>query len=205
MLKFVLYVLLATIVIGIVAGGIHLWKVASRNQKEMAQYAKASSTPIRPLGKVLIVYYSLSGNTRDIAERIQKQTQAELYEIKLQQPLKPGIKLYYDTWKQVKDRQYPELAGNLPDFSQYDLIIVGSPVWMYTVATPVMAFLHKADFAGNPVAVFTTQGSNPGTFFTDFKNNARNAKIISQIEFNNLPTKYNIALDNKIAAWLRRL
>ncbi len=205
MLKYVLYVLMAAVVIGVAAGGIHLWKVAARNQKEMAQYAKAPQTPARPLGKVLVVYYSLSGNTRDIAARIQKQTGAALYEIKPEQALKPGIRLYYDVWKQVREKQYPQPGGTLPDFSEYDLIIVGSPVWMYTVATPVMGFLQQADFAGRPVAVFTTQGSNPGTFFADFKNNARNAKIVSEIEFNNLPPKYDTALDNKIAAWLRRL
>lgn len=63
----------------------------------------------------------------------------------------------------------------------------------------------KADFSGRPVAVFTTQGSNPGTTFADFKKAARNADIVSTIEFNNLPEKYDAAVDNKVAEWLRSL
>lgn len=77
--------------------------------------------------------------------------------------------LYYRVWKQLKDNQLPQLAGTMPDFSRYDLIVFGTPVWMYTMATPVQSFLQKADFSGRPVAVFTTQGSNPGTTFADFK------------------------------------
>lgn len=110
-----------------------------------------------------------------------------MHEIKLQTPLSPGLGLYYTVWKQLRGKTLPPVAEPLPDFSGYDLVIVGAPVWMYTVATPMQSFLQQADFSGRPVAVFTTQGSNPGTFFADFKNAARNADIVSTIEFNNLP------------------
>lgn len=171
----------------------------------MSRYAESPREPLPDLGKVLVVYYSLSGNTRDIAARIQKQAAADVHEIKLQTPLSPGLGLYYTVWKQLRGKTLPPVAEPLPDFSGYDLVIVGAPVWMYTVATPMQSFLQQADFSGRPVAVFTTQGSNPGTFFADFKNAARNADIVSTIEFNNLPEKYDAAVDNKVAVWLRSL
>lgn len=205
MLKYVLYAVLVLIIAGVAAGGMHLWRVAKRNKAEMSRYAEAPRTPLPDLGKVLVVYYSLSGNTRDIAARIQKQTNADVYAIELKEPLSPGMMLYYKVWKQLKDNQLPQLAGTMPDFSRYDLIVFGTPVWMYTMATPVQSFLQKADFAGRPVAVFTTQGSNPGTTFADFKKAARNADVVSTIEFNNLPEKYDAAVDNKVAEWLRSL
>ena len=205
MLKYVLYAVLLLIVTGVVAGGVHLWRVAKRNKAEMSRYAESPREPLPDLGKVLVVYYSLSGNTRDIAARIQKQAAADVHEIKLQTPLSPGLGLYYTVWKQLRGKTLPPVAEPLPDFSGYDLVIVGAPVWMYTVATPMQSFLQQADFSGRPVAVFTTQGSNPGTFFADFKNAARNADIVSTIEFNKLPEKYDAAVDNKVAVWLRSL
>lgn len=76
MLKYVLYAVLLLIVAGVVAGGVHLWRVAKRNKAEMSRYAESPREPLPDLGKVLVVYYSLSGNTRDIAARIQKQPAA---------------------------------------------------------------------------------------------------------------------------------
>ncbi len=205
MLKYTLYIVVILIAAGLSIGAFHLWRVADKNKKEMAQYAAPPAEPLKSHGKVLVVYYSLSGNTKDIAQRIQKQSTADLYEIRLKQPFSPGASLYFNIKKQLRDGNYPELAGTLPDFSKYDLIIVGSPVWWYTLATPVLSFLQTADFAGKPVAVFTTQGSNPGTSFADFKKAAQNADVISTMEFNNLSGKYETAVDNKIAHWLRLL
>ena len=76
---------------------------------------------------------------------------------------------------------------------------------MYTVATPMQSFLQQADFSGRPVAVFTTQGSNPGTFFADFKNAARIAAAVATLDLNNPLANYNAAVDNKVAVWLRSL
>ena len=94
MLKYVLYAVLLLIVAGVVAGGVHLWRVAKRNKAEMSRYAESPREPLPDLGKVLVVYYSLSGNTRDIAARIQKQAAADVHEIKLQTPLSPRLGLY---------------------------------------------------------------------------------------------------------------
>ena len=62
MLKYVLYAVLLLIVAGVVAGGVHLWRVAKRNKAEMSRYAESPREPLPDLGKVLVVYYSLSGN-----------------------------------------------------------------------------------------------------------------------------------------------
>ena len=114
-------------------------------------------------------------------------------------------KMYIDVKKQLKTGKYPELNGEIPDFESYDLIFVGSPVWWYTAATPVLAFLEQADFKGKQVAPFSTQGSNSGTFAADFKAKSVNAVILEGREFNNISNKYNDAVDNKISVWLNEL
>ena len=82
MFKYLLQIVVIVTVVGLFSGGFHLYRVAQRNKKEMAPYQGAPIALKGDFGKVLVVYYSLTGNTKDIAERIQKKTQADVYEIK---------------------------------------------------------------------------------------------------------------------------
>ncbi len=201
-MKIILYIVLAAIVIGGISGGLHLWKVAKKNAQEMATFAELKPQSLDKNKKILVIYYSLTGHTEDIAEQIKAQANADLYAIELQEPLPKGWMGYYEIWKQYKDKNYPRIKSTMPNLSGYDLVILGSPVWMYTISTPVQSFLKQADFQQKPVAVYSTQGSNPGTFFADIKKEAKNANIISEIEFNNLPQKYDEAVNAKINQWL---
>lgn len=205
MLKILFYIVLVGVVIGLLSGGIHLYRVSKRNAAEMSQYEGLSIAAQPFPGKTLVIYYSLSGHTKDIAERIQKMTGGDIYAIKTTTKLDRYPWFYLNLKRQLSTKKYPELEGNIPDLSQYDTIFVGSPVWWYTMATPMYAFLQKVDFLGKRVVPFSTQGSNVGTFFTDFASLARHAKLQKSASFNNLPDKYNQAVDNKIAAWLNSL
>ena len=55
MLKYVIYAVLLLIVAGVVAGGVHLWRVAKRNKAEMSRYAESPREPLPDLGKVRVV------------------------------------------------------------------------------------------------------------------------------------------------------
>lgn len=205
MLKTISYILVFLIGGGLATGGFHLCRVYFKNKKELAPYMGANIETTKDFGKTLVVYYSLSGKTRDIAERIKEKTNADIYEINTEEEIKPGASLYMNIKKQIRSGQYPKLRGEIPDFSSYDIIFVGTPIWWYTASTPVLSFLEQADFKGKKVVPFSTQGSNPGTFIEDFKRKAKNAAILEAKTFNNLSKKYDEAVDNKIAAWLNGL
>lgn len=205
MLKYVIYALLAVITIIIIAGGIHLWRVAQKNKQEMSRYQGAPVTVKQSFGKTLVIYYSLSGHTKEIAEKIRTLTNADIYEIKTAEKIDTVPWFYLKIKQQLKTGNFPRLAGDLPDFSSYDLIFFGAPVWWYTIATPAQSFLKQADFKNKEVAPFSTQGSNCGTFTSDFGKLAQKTRILPFAAFNNLPEKYNAAVDNKIATWLNSL
>lgn len=205
MLKYIVYVVAAIAVIGLAAGAFHLCRVNIKNKKEMAPYMNQKPDLTARLGKVLVVYYSLSGNTKDIAQRIKTQTNADLYEITSAEEIKAGASLYRKIKKQLKTGKYPAVKEDFPNFSDYDIIFVGSPVWWYTAATPVLSFLEKADFKGKKVVPFATQGSNPGAFDKDFAAKVKNAVLLEGRKFNNLSKKYDNAVDNKITVWLNGL
>ena len=204
-MKYIVYAILAAVIIGMAAGALHLYKVSQKNKKEMAQYNQKEVLKQQSLGKVLVVYYSLSGHTKEIAEKVKILTNADIYEIKTAETLKANPAFYMKVKQQLKDGNYPKLAAPLPDMGQYDMIFVGSPVWWYTISTPVLSFLQQADFKGKKVVPFSTQGSNYGTFFEDFQQKAQNAVIQPAADFNNLPTKYDRAVENKIIKWINSL
>ena len=205
MLRIVIFSVLALAVIAGAAGIFHLYRVSARNKKEMSEYVSGNGTVNKNFGKVLVVYYSLSGRTRDIAERIQAKTGSDIYEIKTAREIKTSPSFCLKIKSDLKNGIYPELQGDLPDMGRYDIIFVGSPIWWYTAATPVLAFLSKADFKAKKVVPFSTQGSNAGTFLEDFVKMAKNANVTEYRSFNNIGKEYDKAVDNKISAWLNGL
>lgn len=205
MFKIILYFIILAALVGGAVGAWHLTRVALRNKKEMAPFTGTPVAYQNDLGRVLVVYYSLSGHTRDIAEKIAHKTNADIYEIQTAEKLPAAPMLYFAVKKQLKNADYPAVSPIMPDFKAYDTIFVGSPIWWYTAATPVYAFLKQADFAGKNVVPFSTQGSNVSSYFEDFKAMAKNGHILKGESFNNLPRKYDQAVDNKINVWLNSL
>ncbi len=203
MLKVVLYVIiLAAIVIG-GASFYHLRRVAAKNKAEMANFDKEVKLNA-DLGKVLVVYYSLTGHTKDIAEQIATKTGADIFEIKTVETYSsPSV--YMKSKKELTSKNYPELQGNLPNVADYDTIFVGGPVWWYTMAPALYSYLKVTDFGGARVVPFSTQGSNFGSFYKDFADMAKNAQILPSENFNNIDEKYKEQVSNKINAWLNKL
>ena len=205
MFKYLLYTLVGiTITIGI-SSLFHLGKVHLKNQSEMSKYIDKKEEYTNDLGNVLVIYYSLTGKTAKIAKDIQEITKADTYEIKTVSEFKNGFSFYSEIKKQIKTKDYPKIKNDFPNFDRYDTIFVGSPVWWYTVSTPVSAFLKKVNFNNKKVISFSTQGSNYGNFFTDFKEQAQDAIVINGASFNNLSKEYNEAVKNKIIVWLNSI
>ncbi len=203
-MKIALYIILALILIVGISTCVHLYNVSKRNKKEMAKYSTAVSLNAN-LGKTLVIYYSLTGNTREIALQIQALTKADIYEIKPKEEIKQSPSLYMTSKKQISSGNYPEIINNFPNIDGYNTIFVGSPVWWYTAAPVVLEFLKEFDFKNKNVVPFSTQGSNYGTFFEDFKAKAKNANILKGESFNNLNSSYNEQVKNKIITWLNSL
>ncbi len=205
MFKFLISIVGLVLLISLIISGLHLLRVAYKNKKELSQFADKKIVYNNNLGKVLIVYYSLGGNTKQIAENIAKKINAELFEIKTLDKIKLGLPFYLEIKKQLNSKKYQKIEEKMPDFAKYDTIFVGFPVWWYTIATPVLAFLQKANFMNKTTIPFSTQGSNYGTSFTDFDKMAKNAKIGKSASFNNIAAKYDKELDNKINNWLNNI
>ena len=203
-MKYVLYSILVIVLIIGIGSLIHLYKVSNKNKTEMAKYSNEVKLTAS-LGKTLVIYYSLTGKTKDIATQIQSLTNADVYEIKPKEEIKSGPSIYITSKKQISSGEYPEIINDFPNANEYDTIFVGSPIWWYTAAPVVLEFLKEFDFQNKNVVPFSTQGSNYGTYFEDFKAKAKNANILTGESFNNMDSKYNEQVKNKIINWLNGL
>jgi len=204
MMRIVLYVIVLTAIVVGGASFYHLQKVAAKNKTELANFDKEVQFTAS-LGKVLVVYYSLSGHTKDIAEQIAAKTKADIFEIKTVEAYSsPSV--YMKSKKELSSKNYPEIVkNNVPNVADYDTVFVGSPVWWYTMAPALYSYLQMTDFNGVKVVPFSTQGSNFGSFFEDFSAQAKNAKLLKGENFNNVDEKYKAQVANKINAWLNKL
>lgn len=110
--------------------------------------------------KVLIAYFSWSGNTKAAAEKIQGLTGGDIYRIEAADPYPGEYDATTDRAKQEqKDNARPAIAGKA-DLSKYDVIMVGYPIWWYQEPMIIDTFLESGDFSGKTIVPFCTSGGS---------------------------------------------
>jgi len=130
--------------------------------------------------KTLIVYYSYLGNTKSIAEMIQKKTGADILRIETVVPYDNDYNKVVDQGQSEVNRGYcPEIKPLNIDPGQYDTIILGTPVWWYTFAPAMHTFLKTQDWKGKTIYPFATNGGWIGHTFKDIKDACTGAEVKS--------------------------
>ncbi len=110
-------------------------------------------------GKVLIAFFSWGGNTRGIAEEIQSQTGADLFEIELVTPYSTDYNTVLDQAQHDQNIQArPEIKNKVENFEQYGTILLGYPNWWASIPMPIASFLEKYDFSGRTIIPFCSHG-----------------------------------------------
>lgn len=130
--------------------------------------------------KVLTVYYSDLGNTRKVAQNLHSVVGGDIKEIKLIDKYPENIFEKSNlVRKQAKEGILPKIEDI--DFSDYDVIFAGSPIWGLGVSLPVQSFLKNNDFEDKILIPFFTYsgGANRNKVFNNIKNYA-NAKEIKK-------------------------
>ena len=118
-------------------------------------------------GKVLVVYYSASGNTRRIAEEIAEAAGADLFEIVPAEVYTSDDLNWTNSDSRVSRehddeslRDMPLTATEVPDWDSYDTVFIGYPIWWGIAAWPVDGFVKANDFTGKAVIPFATSASS---------------------------------------------
>jgi len=114
---------------------------------------------IAPGAKILVAYYSYSGNTKEVAEAIHEKVGGDLFEIKAEGTYPEEYRpMTVQAKKEIADGYRPKLTTSVADMAQYDVVFVGSPNWWGTITPQVSSFLESYDLSGKTVIPFITHG-----------------------------------------------
>lgn len=145
--------------------------------------------------KVLVVYYSLNGNTRFIAQNIAGAVGADLLELRPVNAIPSGgFMRFFWGGRQAVMKQRPELAAFDKRPGDYDLLFIGTPVWAFTYAPALATFLSAVPLAGKKIALFCCHGGMKGKTLKALSQDLRGNEILGTIDFveplmNNKETK----------------
>lgn len=110
-------------------------------------------------GKILIAYFSWGGNTRGVAEEIQAQTGADLFEITCVEPYSNDYNTVLEEAQRDQNAQArPELADHVENMDEYDIVMIGYPNWWASIPMPIASFLEEYDFSGKLILPFCSHG-----------------------------------------------
>ncbi len=129
--------------------------------------------------KILIAYYSHSGNTSKIAEIIHRKVGGDILRIEPTNPYPRNYnRVVEQAKKEIKSGYAPEIQLQIGDMDSYDKIFIGSPNWWNTMAPPVKSFLLKNDLSGKIVIPFCTHGGGGnGSMFSDMAKECNDSTI----------------------------
>ena len=110
--------------------------------------------------RTLVLYYSLTGNTKMVAEEIANRLGADIEAIEAVNPYDTNFQACIARSMQEREQGItPEIKALKSDLSKYDVIFIGYPVWFGTYAPPIITFLANNDLTGKKLVPFCTFGS----------------------------------------------
>ena len=141
------------------------------------------------MARILVAYFSASGVTAKVAEKLAKAIDADLYEIA---PVVPYTKTDLN-WMDKKSRSSvemndrscrPTIATTVENMAQYDTVFVGFPIWWYREPSIIDTFMEAYDLTGKTVVPFATSGgSGLGDSYKNMQALAPGAKVYDGEKF----------------------
>ena len=120
-----------------------------------------SSTPTETTSKSLVVYFSWSGNTENVAEAILSQTDSDIFEIVPATPYSDDYDTVLDVaQKEQQEDARPAISKGIENIADYDVIYVGFPNWWGDMPMILYTFFDTYDLSGKTIALFCTSGGS---------------------------------------------
>ncbi len=134
--------------------------------------------------KILIVYYSLTGNTKFIAEIIKNALNADILPLKPKKELNPegGMKFFWGGYQAIMKKK-PKLEDFDINPEEYDLIFIGTPVWAWRYSPPIRSFLKQFNLKNKKVAIWMCYAGNADKALMRFKETIADSVLLGENKF----------------------
>lgn len=166
MKKFISMIFTSILVLSLVGCGSA--KSSSNSTANVANKEESNQAGvIESNGKTIVVYFSASGNTKMVAELTASELGADLFEIEPAEPYTAEDLNWMDrnsrVCKEHDDESLQDIelvTAQIPDWDEYDTVIIGYPLWWREAAWPINNFIKSNDFTGKTVVPFCTSTSS---------------------------------------------
>lgn len=150
--------------------------------------------------KILVSYFSASGVTARVAQKLSQAIDGDLHEITPAQPYSQADLDWTNpqsrSSQEMKNKAYrPAIQNEVKNMDDYDVIFIGFPIWWYVAPTIINTFLEQYDLSGKTIIPFATSGgSGMGNTTQELKVSCGNAKLYqgrrfdSQVDVDTLKT-----------------
>ena len=144
-----------------------------------------------PANKILIAYFSCTGNTKHLAESTATALSADIFEIKPKVPYTSEDLDWHDknsrtTIEMNDDSSRPEIAEKIDNFDQYSTIVIAYPIWWSKAPKIIDTFVESYDFSGKTIIPICTSGGSEigssGSYLATLTSNS--AKWLNGQRFN---------------------
>lgn len=192
----------------------------AQGEKSAASSSASAGTAASTNGKkILVAYFSRTGenyavgniakgNTHIVADMIAEMTGADTFEIKTVKEYPADYKETTEVAKREQEENArPELAAQVPNMADYDVVFLGYPIWWSDLPMPVYTFLESYDWNGKTIVPFVTSAGDVLTGKErDIPNYAKGAKILDGIGFEGKRVQENPdSVRPEVERWLTRL
>lgn len=140
---------------------------ASSESSEQKKNEKKTENESNETGKTLVVYYSATGNTKEVADFIAAATNGDTFELKPAEAYSDAdLDWTDDNSRVVKEHDNPDIQDvelvetKVSNWDSYDTVFIGYPIWWGIAAWPVNQFVKSNDFTGKTIIPFCTSSSS---------------------------------------------
>ena len=117
------------------------------------------------MSRKLVAYFSVSGTTAQVAEKLSEAIGADIFAIEPEVPYTEADLNWMDkkarsTVEMNDPNSRPAIAAKRDNMAEYDVIFVGFPIWWYVAPTIINTFLESYDFTGKRIILFATSGGS---------------------------------------------
>jgi flavodoxin len=170
----------------------------------MGKASEEKALPLSGTKKILVVYFSRTGTTREIASQIHKIVGGDIFEIQV-------VETYPEDYEEVKKRAMqeqesgykPALKTKIENIKSYDLVFVGYPIWWATIPAPIKTFLSQYDLSGKTIVPFCThRGSGLGRSVADISELCPKSTML---EGKAVWARDVKTAQNEVSEWLRKI
>ena len=155
----------------------------------------------------LVVYHSYTGHTKMIANMIKEKLNCDILELKPKIAFSSDYQSVVDEYQNnEKEKSTVEIEDININLDNYDEIIIGSPVWWYSVTPVIRSFLKEDNLERKTIVPFATNAGWLGRTFKEIKELCENSNVINEmnIEFESYSDNLVTSID-EINNWIDRI